>query len=370
MKITNHSSIKDIKENKNYLLSKIKSPIKEILEQTNENEAWYKILKWEYLGRKEIPKDKDKLICKNCGEINTNFRFDFCNKDCKHEYNLMHFGRKRPEHSKRIKEHFDKGTYENFKNVVNHDLNGDSFKKARLNNHGILFTNENIEEKYTELLKKVQRGTNHKRKTLLLGFEKKYINEWRQHEEFFILGFDDLTIEKINCFSSEELNYWYKKHNSLKTVIAYKNNPNMGKTKATWLNDLKHNKRKISKLYVRSSYEKNWIDFFEKHKIVWDYETIRINGGNFLYIPDFVVYKDNKQYIIEVKGFIPKSWIEIILKKTLCGVKYAEENNLLYGFSFDSEPKENRHYFDSLLLNQKSETEIKSILERKTNAQN
>lgn len=370
MPITNKSSIEDIKENKNFLLSKIKNPIKEILEQTNENEAWYKILKWEYLGRKEIPKDKNKLVCKNCGEINTNFRFDFCCKNCKHEYNLKYYGKKRPEHSQKIKDHFDKGTYEVFRNIINSDLNGDHFKKTRLKNHGISFTDENFESKYSCLLKNLQTGTNHKRKTLLSGFETYYKDKWKDHEEFYILGFDSLTIEQINILGEKEIDEWFKKHNSLKSVIAYKNNPNMGRSKATWMDCLKYNKRGITKLYVRSSYEKNWVAYFEKNKITWDYEVVRINGGNFLYIPDFVLYKDNKQYIIEVKGFIPKSWIEIILKKTLCGVKYAEENNMLYGFSFDSKPKNTESYFDSLLLNQKSESEIKSILERKTNAQN
>lgn len=356
--IKQKTSVKTIRENEDYLLKNIDPFFSDLLFEFEKDDNWYKVLKDCYLGTS--PKDRDKLICKHCGKLNRNYRFDFCKRQCMYSYNMNHYGKKRPEHSKKILEHFSNGTYEKFRATNNINMNTSDFKKIRLTNHRIDFDDTNFEEKYTQLLRDVQAGPEHWRRTLLSSIK---IAEWKEYQEYFLIGYDILTEELINNMTEEELREWYARYNSLKTTIAYENNPSMGRTKSERLEGLEFNKRGLTSIYIRSSYEKNWVLFFEENKIQWDYECFKMSDGDILYVPDFFITMNDKEYIIEVKGFVPESWVDAVYKKALLGVQYTNDNNMYYCFSFDSTPKSSQEYFDSIVLNEKDIHEIRNVIQ-------
>lgn len=354
------TSVKTLKEKESTLFEKIDAVHKKILTKFTKNDIWYKVLKDCYLGI--APKDVDKLVCKECGALNRHYNMDFCCRTCLYSYNMKTHGKKRPNHSKQMIKHFRDGKYEEFRKSTNKNINSDSFKKARLDNHGINYDDDNFEMLYNELLRDVQIGPNHWKKTLLNSIN---YQDWKSHDEYYLIKYDKLTTRLISEMNDGELRKWFARYNSLKTVIAYKNNPTMGRTSASRLFDLKYNIRGLTSIYVRSSYEVNWIQYFENNEIEWDYESVRISDGNIIYVPDFFIMKEGKRYIIEVKGFVPETWVDIIYEKSLLGVDYAKKHDLKYCFTYDSTPKSHKKYFDEISLNDRSNKEIRLLIKDK-----
>lgn len=111
--------------------------------------------------------------------------------------------------------------------------------------------------------------------------------------------------------------------------------------KGSWVKDLKLNSSGVTAVFTRSSYETNFINFFEKEKQRWSYESIMIRSIDRLhhYIPDFYIERDGVKYIIEVKGSLFFNGPDYVQNKLLAGFRYARERGMRFVLTFESSPK-------------------------------
>jgi hypothetical protein len=107
------------------------------------------------------------------------------------------------------------------------------------------------------------------------------------------------------------------------------------------LTDLKYNRRGKVSVKTKSSYETNYIMFFEGVGIKWDYEPVKIKcvDGFSYYKPDFWFIYNERQFLMEVKGYLIKNNLEKYLKNKInAGYKYANDNGMSFVFTYDGFP--------------------------------
>lgn len=282
------------------------------------------------MNNKCICGNEKKKNLKSCG-----------NKVCADKLRGMgNKGKKRPHHSELMKRYAEEGRLDAWKKIHNKELNSTDFKIKRLKKHTYQFdeTDENdINEKYKKLLSDVQKGIGFKRNSLVNFI----VNEnFIYTEEFLISGLSNLTEDYINECNKNEIEQLYKERNSLKSVISRKRNPNMGSNKLhknAYLDNLRFNKNNKTAVYVKSSYEENYVTFFEENKILWDYEPLTIKTDTGFYIPDFVFEISNTTYLMEIKGFIA-DFEEYKKTKLDYAIEYCKNNKWHFIYTENGNP--------------------------------
>lgn len=255
-------------------------------------------------------------------------------RECANKARTLHqIGRKRPQHSALMKKYASEGRLDKWKVLKNKDINGLEFKKKRLMKHGYEFNDNNINEVYSKLLSEVQKTPEVKINKL-----KKFISTPKYYDssEFMnscFYGIDDGFINKLN---NKEIEEYTKSMNSLMSIIAMKNNPNMGASKSSKrsiLRDLKHNLSGKTTVLVKSSYEKNFVEFFEKNGIAWDYEPYTIKTSTGWYLPDFIIKVGKRTTMIEVKGYL-KDIKEYKKSKLKFALSHCKKNDIDLSFMY------------------------------------
>ena len=89
--------------------------------------------------------------------------------------------------------------------------------------------------------------------------------------------------------------------------------------------------------YYQSNYEKLFMEYCNKNKYEWtknigfSIKYFDDNNKERMYIPDFIVIKDNKKYIIEIKSFWQiKTNYKNTIKKIETAKKWCKENGYIY----------------------------------------
>jgi predicted nuclease of restriction endonuclease-like RecB superfamily len=110
--------------------------------------------------------------------------------------------------------------------------------------------------------------------------------------------------------------------------------------KTPLIKELNYNASGLTQIIVKSGYEENYILFFEKNKIKWDYESVVIvTENNQLYNPDFKIIKDNEEWLIEVKGTFFRQGPDYIKKKLMSAVDYCDEREWNFCLTTTPVPK-------------------------------
>ena len=155
--------------------------------------------------------------------------------------------------------------------------------------------------------------------------------------------------------TEKELDFWSKKVNSLQSSLAMETHPNMGnisKYKQSFISNINFNISGKTGIFTRSSYETNYVKFFEKQKIKWDYESIRITCDNGLtYIPDFYFEYNDKKYLMEVKGYLyGDAGITYLKNKVNAGIRYAKNRNWIFLFTYESKPDKKFNFLKQFII--------------------
>jgi hypothetical protein len=296
------------------------------------------------------------FCCKICGEYIGHARKICDKKYCYSECRAVFRGVKRPEHSKKMKvkmnELSKQGKLDRTKAAKR--INSREFYISGLIKHEYItkpesneLSDQEIKNLYSKLKSKRAKSFEF-RESCIKNYIDKYIDENLVKEQLLPIK------ESIN---KNNINEYYSLYMSIKSTIAMRNNPNMGSQKNfknIQMEDLKFCKN-LDRLITRSSYEKNYIDYFEKNKIFYGYESESIKCKNSIYIPDFIT----DEYILEVKGsfyrFSPEGYFN---KKLKFGIEYARSIGKSFFISFS--PEFNRNKF----INLTNVTKCKQFLEK------
>lgn len=261
-------------------------------------------------------------------------------KECHPRYGIL-----RPEHSKYMKLLVESGSNEKFSNSLmkpgfmkNKEVNTLEFIKKKLTNKGYSVNGLSDKEIHT-LNKEYERDKQFTPKSLAKSIVK-FINKHAMHDKFQFctydslirLSYDDLMKERYRMKSWHHAIYCLDKC----TPSYYKR---------SLVQNLKFNLRGLTSVLTKSSYETNFIKYFEKNSVMWDYEPIRIELDVGSYTPDFVIDHNDEKYIIEVKGYLPdEDKISYLTRKINSGYDYANANGFNgFIFTFDSTPKSIEH---------------------------
>lgn len=293
-------------------------------------------------------KSIDSLYCK-CGkpkrlvtskQAKLGVKFDgYCGaKECH-----PGFGKKRPEHSVYMKKLAMSGENESFSETLmkpgqlhNKEVNTIAFKRKKLANKGYdvsLLKDEDI----ISLEKKYEHDKQFTNESLARKISK-FISKHKLNDFFVNTSYDELVL-----MPNEELLKLKKEVYSYHHHIYCSDSCVAGRFIREEKFNLKNNIRQLTYVKTRSSYESNYIDFFEKNNIRWDYEPFRIMIYNEYYVsytPDFVIEYDNKKYLIEVKGYLLENNKDTYLKyKINPAYEFAENSSEYDGFIFTYESK-------------------------------
>jgi len=158
------------------------------------------------------------------------------------------------------------------------------------------------------------------------------------------------SIVSLEHFSEKAFKlYW-----GLRTTHYSRREPKGSVTnfKAETLSNLKHNLSKANGVYVRSSYEANYVKFFEANHIPWDYEryTILSLSKEHHYTPDFYIEYKGKKYIIEVKGsmsFYSDALAKEYIEDKIAAAKiFCREKGYRFIFTFRSKPDKDMKFLE------------------------
>jgi hypothetical protein len=248
---------------------------------------------------------------------------------------LVNKGKTRPEHSKLMKELHPKGIRIGNEDVAKR-LKSIDFKKKVLLNKNILqnegiYTDEYILTEYSNFVSKNRKSIKYKLNNIkkFIKYEK-YLHDTNYNElvyEISKLDLDNLDDKSILDINTRIYSYISSYHTKI--------NENMGNTSyfiRTKVYNLKYNLSKKDYVKTRSSYETVLINILEENKIYWDYENIIIKSENSYNLNDFLIKYNCNQYILELKGFLPKRNINETIDKTVNMFKYTEQNNLVYKY--------------------------------------
>jgi hypothetical protein len=112
-----------------------------------------------------------------------------------------------------------------------------------------------------------------------------------------------------------------------KTIMSGKFNP-LGNHKSGYM----YHEKFESTIFYRSSYEKFFLELCIEDETVTNVKSspfmIRYENSRH-YIPDFLITKNEKLFLIEVK---PLRLIESVSKKTDAAIKFCEERNITFQF--------------------------------------
>lgn len=267
-------------------------------------------------------------------------------KQCNHM-----FGLKRPEHSKHMKLLASDTNSKFSKNLIksgelrNSKVNSVSFMRTKLNNKG--YATENLSDsEVIQLNSKYESLKNLSRQTLEKTI-KTYISQynWMELVEF-------INGRELDTISNEEFSQLVYLWRSLYHYEFCSDNCGAKFFKREMIGDFSCNLANKETVKTKSSYELNYITFFEKNGIMWDYEPITINATYLgKYRPDFIFEYFGKRYLVEVKGFLKNESKEEYLKnKVNAGYRYAKERGMEFIFTYNGNPQSVEEILTDVLL--------------------
>ena len=251
------------------------------------------------------------------------------------------YGKKRPEHSKKMKELAVNGSSK-YKNTLmkkgerfNKEVNSTSFKRKRLIKHGYDVadkTDEQIAELYSVLLSNFNKSLYTRKRSIVSNYV-----SWEQEYKDLILVVTKGIVPTeawINTLSEDNINELWSRIHGINTI---RNWNKVKKTRSNFfkqshLTGFKHNKKQES-IFVKSGLEKEYVEFFETEGFEWEYETIIIETlkKDGFYVPDFLVKIENRTIILEAKGSFYRSNIQdYIENKVKAAQEYCKEHGYEY----------------------------------------
>lgn len=210
-------------------------------------------------------------------------------------------GKKRPEHSKLMKV--------KVKSLID---SGQLWTEEHRRNNKRHLSKLNASIDRTEHSRKLK-SDEHKRKVLIRCLKKNSFlpSLWKKS----VLS--RLTEERISSASSSELATWHRFYNSMKTITAMRNNPDMGASDGTAFKRIRvtglnrYYKDRRSSVTLRSSTEYLFVQWLESQdSIRWRYEWTSVETDFGYTKPDFKIYPPvGAPWVIEIKGtFFP--WMD------------------------------------------------------------
>jgi len=257
-----------------------------------------------------------------------------CCGDTKCEPN---FNKKRPAHSKFMKNLALSKTNEKYTSTLmkkgelfNKKVNSDEFKIKILMKNRSYNPNEDIKTQYSRYLSN-RMNLKSTRIKMILDFNKK-------HD---IVG---LNKKQLEALSDDEFLIQFYNYKSKHHEIYCKDKCGAKHFKRSLLLSLKYNIRGLTSVYTKSSYETNYINYFEKNQIPWDYEFEKFKLDTCSYTPDFLIEYDKKKYIIETKGFLlnEESYFE---NKILPLKNIVSKYGIVLVFTYQSSPPKDLNQF-------------------------
>lgn len=269
-----------------------------------------------------------KMLAITCGNPK-------CNPAC---------GRKRPEHSTFIKKLIADGTNEKFMSTImkkgerfNKEVNTPEFKRKVLERMGIVVTD--VEVQFSKMMSNRNKDVNQRRKQIINRYTK-WESEYRDLIEL-VCGVVP-TLDWVYSLSESDIHMYWGRIHGINTIRNSMRSQNSGRTnwfKTDTICGLQYNTQGLTAIRTRSGLETDFIQFFEKYKIKWSYEELRIltlDGSGF-YVPDFIIDVNGQKYIIEAKGSFYRQDKEVYIKNKIgAGVKFASERGWKFCLVYQS----------------------------------
>jgi len=303
MEIQRYTRIDLLYDNEEFLIN-FDNELKTHLQNTIMNKKeYYRALKFLYNKNIKSFKDfTDKYSNDGIYKIWNNTNFIFKDLETKLKYMIIPFkGKKRPKHSEMMKIKMlgiDRG--DNFRKIKNEQNKSINFKKKFLQNKNINIENKTDEEVYNIYCEYISKRN--KSEEFRINKIKKFLkNDKYKNEELYEYFKNKYLNIKLDNKNYEEI---YSEMLSLISIIAIKNNGNMGKTNY-FKKGLINTKYCLNKSIIsfRSSWEEKTIQFLEENKIKYEYEPIYLVTDNHrYYLPDFIL--PDLKIMLEIKGFI------------------------------------------------------------------
>lgn len=289
------------------------------------------------LNRYVKRKGAQGLKCPKCDLYRTTMSNGAVGRTCGNSECHYMFGKKRPNHSAKMKELSAAGLNAgNFKTgVPNTFVNSVEWKYTVLQNANIEIPNDLSGDEFTAFFNqyksKLKKSSSSKRTFIKTMYD-------RYKTEFDL---DEIDPTKIEMYNYNDLRKCERLLNSLKTLDANKNGTGIAtRFVRTHFKDLKYCGNK-SALTTRSSYETNYVRFFEDNGIKYDYEPYYIKCKDGFYLPDFEFEFENDTYVLEIKGYLINE-ADYISNKISYAIDHCMQHNKTMLLSYDAHPKSMR----------------------------
>ncbi len=251
------------------------------------------------------------------------------------------YGRKRPEHSRLMKDMAVNGSDE-FKlnlmkkgEIFNKKVNTIEFKRKKLENKGIdcsLMNVEQIETANSEYESNKIKSRGQRSKVIL-----SWVGKWEDEFLSLIKIITNIlpTKEYLDLLSETAFVAIYKRIRGINTI---RNWSKVKESRTSWfkrikIENLHYNTQGKSCVVTKSGLEADYINFFEQNNIPWSYEavvleTIKKDG---FHIPDFLIEYEDQTIMVEAKGsFYRQEVVEYFNNKVAAAVAYCKSNGIRY----------------------------------------
>jgi Fe-S-cluster containining protein len=346
---------------------KIKTPIEDIIELATFHNLDLDTAN--YLCRNTSPKckcGKIKLLVNSAQSLIGKYLKRTCgNTICEPK-----FGISRPEHSKKMKflskngsELYQKTLMQPGK-LFNTEVNSVNFKRSRLRNNGIecdFMSDDEILKAYSKFRSDYSKSVICRKKQIIQRF-----NNWEdEFTKLILLITNNIipTTEWLDTLPDDEIQRLWTRIHGVNTI---RNNTRIKKIRPSFfkheiLTGFKFNRKLQENIYVKSGFEKSFIEFFEETGIWWEYETIRIETINKdgFHIPDFLIEIDSELILFETKGgFYNQPLQDYYENKILAAMNYSKENGLRYILT-QKNPDKDFNFIKNALIDSKDNINVK-----------
>ena len=284
--------------------------------------------------------------------------FPWCSKGCDPKV-----GRKRPEHSAKMKKLAADETNATFNNVLiqknqlkNKKVNTPEFKRKFLQNKNLDVDNLNDEEiviKFTEFKSQFMKSRDKRIKIIQQRFD-----NWEDEFKKLILiitnNIEPHNIDLLNMAQSD-FDLLYKRIHGVNTI---RNWSIIQESRTSFFKRIKksnflYNTADQQEVITKSGLESCYIDFFETYHIPWEYETLRLEtiDKKGFHTPDFIINFNDKRYILETKGNFYRQEIAEYLSNKVAAVQiYAKQNDMYYVLTTIQKPNIKGNFIEEALI--------------------
>jgi hypothetical protein len=218
----------------------------------------------------------------------------------------------------------------------NKEVNSVDFKRKRLINNGYNcegVPDLDIPTLFSEMQSDWRKSCKKRKKEIL-----QRVSTWEpEYVELvkLVIGRQDSIEEWLETLTDESVHYYWTRIHGISTIRNWANVKKTRKTlfKQTRISGFKFNTGNQESVFLKSGLEQKYVEFFEKMKIPWCYELIKIETTDCsgFYIPDFLIEIGGKQIVLEVKGdFYNQPYNEYYQNKILAGIKFCKIHNYRY----------------------------------------